>query len=329
MARLPAFDLLRPASLAEAVTLLRSDPGARLLAGGTDLLPNLRRGIEQPRLLIDLGGVRDFDDIGFDASGLLIGAGVTLARLAADARIASAYPAITQAALAVAAPGHRSAATVGGNLCQDTRCVYYNQSAWWRAANDHCLKRNGEICHVAPQGRQCVAAYCGDLAPALLALGAEVELVAQHGTRRIALAHLYTDDGAAPLAIARDEVLACVTLPVASAELVSGYRKARVRGATDFPLAGVACALALDGACLTQLRVALTGTNARPLVVAGTAELLGRPVDAQALALLGRLVQKQASPARTTVTPSHYRRQVAAVLAQRLVRDLAGTDARL
>jgi 4-hydroxybenzoyl-CoA reductase subunit beta len=324
MPRLPVFELKRAANLAEAAALLAATPGARLLAGGTDLLPNLRRGIEHPMTLIDLGGVRDFADIGFGVGGLSIGAGVTLSRLAADPRIGRDYRAVAQAAAAIAGPGHRNAATVGGNLCLDTRCVFYNQSEWWRAANDHCLKRGGDVCHVAPQGRHCHAAYCGDLAPALLALGAEVELVASRGTRRIALADLYRDDGADHLSIARDEVLARVTLPAASAALSSGYRKARTRAATDFPLAGVACALALRDDRIEQLRVALTGTNARPLLLEGVDKLVGRPLDADMLAALGKLVQKQASPMRTAVTRSNYRRLVAAVLAKRLLLELAG-----
>ena len=330
MEHLQPFELQRPVNLAQAAAMLANHPAARLLAGGTDLLPNLRRGIEQPTHLIDLGGVGDLGDITLESGSVTIGAGVTLARLAADPTIASDWRALSQAAGSIAAPGHRNAATVGGNLCLDTRCVFYNQSEWWRAANRHCLKRGGDVCHVAPQGQRCHAAFCGDLAPALLVLGAEVELVASHGTRRMPLAELYRDDGAAHLAITRDEVLARITLPAASTAMRSAYRKARTRASTDFPLAGVACALALRDGCVTQLRIGLTGTNARPFLVEGVDELTGRPVDAAMLAGLSKLVQKQASPARTTVTPSHYRRQVAAVLAQRLLRELAdeaGVDA--
>ena len=323
MERLHPFELQRPMSLAQAAAMLADHPAARLLAGGTDLLPNLRRGVEQPTHLIDLGGVRDLGDITLDSAGLTVGAGVTLSRLAADRTIAAEWLALSQAAGSIAAPGHRNAATVGGNLCLDTRCVFYNQSEWWRAANDHCLKRGGEVCHVAAQGQRCHAAFCGDLAPALLVLGAEVELVSSRSTRRMPLAELYSDDGAAHLVIARDEVLAHAMLPAASAALRSGYRKARTRASTDFPLAGVACAIELRDGCVTQLRIALTGTNARPFLVEGVAALTGRPVDTAMLTALGKLVQKQASPARTTVTPSHYRRQVASALAQRLLRELA------
>lgn len=327
MNRMPDFRLARPATYAEAAALLAAEPGARLLAGGTDLVPNLRRGLESPALLVDLGAVHGRADIEFDPGTLVLGAGVTLAQLAADERMHGAWAAIGEAARAAAGPGHRNVATLGGNLCLDTRCVYYNQSAWWRETNAYCLKRGGTTCHVAPQGARCHAAFSGDLAPALVALAAEVELVSDRGTRVLALVDCYRDDGAAHLTIARDEVLARVRLPVAPAGRVSGYRKARVRGAMDFPLAGVAAALRMDGGTIVDLRIALTGTNSHPLLLQGTEALLGQPLDEAGLAALGKLVQKQVSPMRTTVTPSNYRRLVAAVHAQRLVRELAGGSA--
>jgi 4-hydroxybenzoyl-CoA reductase subunit beta len=326
MERMPDFRLSSPASYAEAAALLATDPHARLLAGGTDLVPNLRRGLEAPSLLVDLGQVQGADALEFGATELRLGAGVTLARLAADPRIERDYTALGEAARAAAGPGHRSVATLGGNLCLDTRCVFYNQSAWWRQANDFCLKRGGSVCHVAPQGERCHAAFSGDLAPALIALGAEAEWLSPRGTRRLALADCYRDDGAAHLAVERDEVLVCVRMPapVPGKGCISGYRKARVRGAMDFPLAGVAIALRMDGSAIGALRVGLSGTNSHPLHLQGTDALLGKPVDDTALASLGKLVQKQVSPMRTTVTPSNYRRLVAAVHAQRLLRELAG-----
>ena len=320
---MPEFSVKRPGSVAEAVALLASTPGARLLAGGTGLLPNLRRGIERPAMLVDLGAVHDFARMGLSGEGLSLGAGVTLSRLAADAGVAGGYLAIAEAARTVAGPSHRSVATVGGNLCLDSRWVFFNLCVWWRATNEYCLKRGGEVCHVAPQGTHCHAAFSGDLAPALLALDAEVELVASRGTRRLKLSGLYRDDGAAHLTIAADEVLARVIVPAPAAGLASGYRKACVRGAIDFPLAGAACALTIRDGNLAKLRVALTGTNSQPFVLAETDALLGRPVDADTLLSLAKLVQKQVSPMRTTATQSNYRRQVAAVLVQRLVRELS------
>ncbi len=325
-ARLQPFELRRPRSIDEAVVLLAAEPGARLLAGGTDVVPNLRRGIERAPLLVDLGGVADFDEIAVPHTGLVLGAGVKLARLAGDAHVTLHYRAIAEAAQAVAGPGHRSVATLGGNLCLDTRCVFYNQSEWWRAANDYCLKRGGTVCHVAPQGDRCHAAFSGDLAPALLALGAEMEIASSRGPCRLPLADLYRDDGAAHLTLAHDELLVRAQLPAPSPGRVSGYRKARVRGAMDFPLAGVAAALAIRDGVLVELSVALTGTNPRPILLSGTNALLGRPVNDEAVASLGKLVRKQVSTMRTTVTSSNHRRLVAMALAQRLLRELAGAD---
>jgi 4-hydroxybenzoyl-CoA reductase subunit beta len=324
MERMPEFRLERPATYVEAAALLAGEPGARLLAGGTDLVPNLRRVLDSPTLLVDLGAVRDSGELELGDSELVLGGGVTLARLAAEERLAGRYTAIGEAARAVAGPGHRTVATLGGNLCLATRCVYYNQSEWWRHANGYCLKRGGDTCHVAPQGEHCHAAFSGDLAPALIALGADVELLSCRGTRRLPLADCYRDDGAAHLSLERDEVLIRVRVPAPAPGVVSGYRKARVRGAMDFPLAGVACALGVKEGVIERLRVALTGTNSQPLLLEGTEVLVGKPIDDPGLAALGKLVQKQVSPMRTTVTPSNYRRLVAAAHAQRLVRELAG-----
>jgi 4-hydroxybenzoyl-CoA reductase subunit beta len=318
------FELQRPTSAEQAVALLAANADSRLVAGGTDLLPNLRRGLERPPLLVDLSALPGFNDVELRPDGSArLGAGLTLAVLARDARITERLPALADAASAAAGPGHRSAATLGGNLCQDTRCVFYNQSEWWRAANHYCLKRGGDTCHVAPQGQRCHAAFSGDLAPVLLALQADVELLSPRGARRVPLHALYRDDGAAHLTLVRDELLTNVHLPAPAPGQRCGFRKARVRGAMDFPLAAVAVALALDGAKVASLSVGLSGTNSHPLWLAGTDTLAGQPVDDALLAALGKLVAKQVNPMRSTVTASNYRRQVASVTAQRLLRELA------
>jgi len=324
MERLAPFMLHRPGTAAQAAALLASVPGAKVIAGGTDLLPNLRRGIGAPPALVDLSTIADFATITRNEGAWGLGAGVTLARLAADRAIASELPALSQAAASVAGPGHRSVATLGGNLCLDTRCVFYNQSEWWRQANDFCLKHGGETCHVAPQGKRCHAAFSGDLAPALIALDASVEIVGRAGPRSLPLAEIYADDGAASLRLLADELIASVRVPPQPEAGRSGYRKARVRGAMDFPLAGVAMRATFEGGKLARLRVALTGTNSRPLLLADTDALCGARVDEAMLAALGKRIGKQVSPMRTTVTASNYRRQVAIVLAQRLLADLAG-----
>jgi 4-hydroxybenzoyl-CoA reductase subunit beta len=322
METLAEFSLRRPASVPEAARLLAT-PGARALAGGTDLVVNLRRGLEKPAILVDLAGVPGLDALSWSDAGCEIGACVTLARFARDARVRKELPVLAQAAQSVAAPTHRSAATLGGNLCLDTRCVYYNQSEGWRRSNGYCLKRGGEICHVAPRGKRCHAAFSGDVAPALLALEAKVELASSAGGRKIPLAELYQDDGAAHLALAPGEFILRVLVPRPALGVRAAYRKVRQRGSIDFPLAGVAVALACRHGRLEELRIALTGTNPRPLLLSGTEELVGKQVDESLLARISKLVQKQASPVRTTLVQANYRRQVAAVTAQRLVKELA------
>jgi 4-hydroxybenzoyl-CoA reductase subunit beta len=324
MHALPDFILRRPASAEQAAALLAAEPRSRLVAGGTDLLPNLRRGLESPPLLIDVSALPGFARVEAPTDGSLhLGAGLTLAALGRDPLIAERLPALAEAARAAAGPGHRSAATLGGNLCQDTRCIFYNQSAWWRATNQFCLKRGGDTCHVAPQGARCHAAFSGDLAPVLLAMHAEVDLLSANGTRRLPLHALYRDDGAAHLTLTHDELLLGVHVPAAAPGLRCAYRKARVRGAMDFPLAAVAVALALNDGVIAALAIGLSGTNSQPLLLAGTEAFIGQPVDDSVSTAIGKLVQKQVSPMRSTVTPSNYRRQVAIVLTQRLLQELA------
>jgi 4-hydroxybenzoyl-CoA reductase subunit beta len=330
MHSLPEFTLRRPACVLEAAAMLAAEPASRLVAGGTDLLPNLRRGIEKPPVLIDLSALPGLAVIEEAPDGsILLGAAVTLAELATNAVVAARLPVLAQAARAVAGPGHRTAATLGGNLCQDTRCIFYNQSEWWRASNDFCLKRGGETCHVAPQGDRCHAAFSGDLAPVLMVLDAQIEVQSSVSHAWLPLANLYRDDGAAHLTLAPGELLARVRVPPAAPGRLCGYRKARVRGSMDFPLAAVAVSLELERGRVASMAIGLSGTNSHPLLLAATAELVGQELNESLIARVAKLVQRQVSPMRSTATPSNYRRQVAAALVQRLLRELpAGASAR-
>jgi len=319
-APLTEFRLAQPGTVKEAIAACLKHPGSRYVAGGTDLVVNMRRGINNPDLLVDLSGIDELTEIKIDGRGVAIGAGVTIAALASNAAIASQYRALAQAAAAIAGPGHRAMATVGGNLCLDTRCIYYNQSEWWRSANAYCLKNRGDVCHVAPQGQRCHAAFSGDLAPALLVYGAEVDIAGPQGQRRISLSDLHVEDGKAHLALAAGELIVAVHVPAAAP--LAAYEKVRVRGAIDFPLAGVAVALAVSGANIGSLRIALTGTNSRPFLLAGTEAFAGRPVDEKLLQEIDRLVQKQVQPMRTTIASANYRRVAAAALARRLTARL-------
>ena len=319
--RLPGFQLVRPANLAEVFAAWRTYPGARLLAGGTDLVVNLRHGLGEPAVLIDLSAVPGLREVAVESSGLRIGAAVTLERLSRDSLIAAHAPALADAARQIAGSAHRTIATLGGNLCLDTRCLYYNQSAWWRQSNGFCLKYRGDRCHVAPEGNRCRAAYSGDTAPVLLALGATAELADATGSRWVDLHSIFQEDGAAHLRLGDGQVLLGVRVP-SSSGLVVGYEKARLRGAIDFPLAGVAVALRRESDRLAELRIAVTGTNSQPVLLQECEPLIGRPLDAQSLQQIDKLVQRQVKPMRTTLTPAHSRRRMAAALAVRLARRL-------
>jgi 4-hydroxybenzoyl-CoA reductase subunit beta len=317
---MPDVRVHRPATLQEAVGLKADRPGARFLAGGTDLLVNLRRGLGEPTDLIDLTAIADMAAIRREGDSLWVGAGVTLANLARHPDILAAYPALAEAALAVAGPTHRAAATLGGNLCQETRCTFYNQSEWWREANNFCLKHDGDKCHVVAKSDRCYATYHGDIAPVLMVLDAEAVLVGPDGTRRVKVADLYRETGASHLVLASGEVLAAVVLPPLPGWR-AGYEKVRIRDAIDFPLAGIAAALQRDGDLIGGIRVAITGTNSAPLAV-DTAGLTGRPLDGDAAAVLAQMLRKRANVLRTTVVGAAYRRRVIQGLARRLVDRL-------
>jgi 4-hydroxybenzoyl-CoA reductase subunit beta len=321
---MPAFKLHRPESIADAVKLCAATAGARYYAGGTDLVVNIRRGIEQPPALVDLTAVRELHEVREENGGIRIGAAVTLREIAAHAGLRGRFTAVAEAAEAVAGPTHRGYGTLGGNLCLDTRCIYYNQSEWWRKSNDYCLKERGEVCHVAPGGKRCFAAFSGDVAPALLVFGAEVELVGPEGARRLPLAQLYRNDGMNHLALMPSELVAAVHLPATAPAAASGYAKSRIRGSIDFPLAGAAARVEMEGDRVQALVIALTGVNPYPQLVTGTDAFAGKPLDAAALDRIREMVRTQAKPMKTTTTPPWYRRRVVGALARRLVARLAG-----
>jgi 4-hydroxybenzoyl-CoA reductase subunit beta len=305
------------------------------LGGGTDLVVNIRRGIVSPQVLIDMNGVQELHAIGVDEKSIELGASARLSEIAEHPAINKYYPVVAQAAAHIAGPTHRNMGTIGGNLCLDTRCIFYNQSEWWRSANNHCLKTTGTICHVAPKSRGvCFATFSGDLAPALLALNADVDIAGPKGRRTIPLEKLYIGfarqdvpvtemqgDGKYYLSLRPGEIVTAVRAKNTPG-LRSAYDKIRIRRSIEYPVAGVAVALRKDGGSLADLRVAFTGTNPRPVLLAGTAELCGGVFDERVIKGLDALVRDQIMPMKTTFTPGHYRRRVAGVLARRLVSRL-------
>jgi 4-hydroxybenzoyl-CoA reductase subunit beta len=334
MEALPEFEVLSPTTLGEVLAARKAHPEAHLLGGGTDLVVNVRRGIVAPPVLIALAQVAELRAIAADAERLEIGASATLAEVAQHPGVIAHYPVVAQAAASIAGPTHRHMGTVGGNLCLDTRCIFYNQSQWWRSANNHCLKTVGEICHVAPRSRGvCFATFSGDLAPALMTLDADVDLAGPDGRRTLPLKDLYIGDarhdgsgrgdGKRYLALAPGELVVGVRAKIVPG-LRSGYDKMRIRRSIEYPVAGVAAALRRDGDALADLRVAITGTNPAPVLLEGTQALCGTPLDDRVFKGLDALVRDQIMSMKTTFTPGHYRRRVAGVLARRLVQRLYG-----
>ncbi len=315
-----ALAVLKPETISQAVALHR--PGeSRYLAGGTDLVPNLRRNIQKARTLIDLSGLAELRDIRAESQSLRIGAGVTLEALCESEAVSRHAPLLAQAAAQVAGPTHRTAATVGGNLMQDTRCYFYNQGDWWRTANEYCMKCEGDTCRVAPKSDRCYACYSGDLAPALLVLGAEVDIAGPTGSRREPLAALFADDGMRHLKLAPGDLLVSIDVP-ARAGWTTGYEKVRIRGAIDFPLVGIAAALRREGDRIAELRLACTGVNSYPGLVPGLDALAGQKPDEAFYAALDKAVRKEIQPMASTLVAAGYRRRVAAGLARRLVDRL-------
>jgi 4-hydroxybenzoyl-CoA reductase subunit beta len=335
MDALPEFTLVRPRTIDEVIAACAAQPDSRLLGGGTDLVVNIRRGIVAPPVLIDINGVEELRAVKADARTLEIGASVTLAELATHPDVTRHYPVVAQAAAHIAGPTHRNMGTVGGNLCLDTRCIFYNQSEWWRSANDHCLKTTGTMCHVAPKSRGvCFASFSGDLAPALLILDAEIDIAGPTGRRTMPLAELYIGyawqdepvtetrgDGKYFLSLRPSEFVTAVRARNTPG-LRSAYDKIRIRRSIEYPVTGVAVALRREGDKLADLRVAFTGTNPRPVRLAGTEALCGGKLDERVFKGLEALVRDQIMAMKTTFTPGHYRRRVAGVLARRLVQQL-------
>jgi 4-hydroxybenzoyl-CoA reductase subunit beta len=297
MLRLPRFSYLRPESVAEAARMVAQHGGrARLVAGGTDLLPKMKRGQMEPEILVGLGHLDELRQVraGVDG-GFDIGAGVTLAEVIADPALCAAYPGYVRAAALVASPALRNAGTVGGNLCIDTRCNYYDMSYEWRQAVGFCLKKDGDVCRVAPAFTRCRAIASSDTAPVAIALGATVVLVGPSGEREVPVASLYQEDGKLYLTKADDEVLTTVRLPEPG-RWRSWYVKVRSRDSTDFPVVGVAVALQMTGPVVDAARIVLTAVASAPLDVSDAAgPLLGRELDE---AVIHQVAAKAAKPAK-------------------------------
>ena len=328
MMRLPLFEFRAPRTLDEATRILDGEgPKAMPLAGGTDLLPNMKRRQQVPRTLLSLRHIEELRRVQLLESGARFGACVTLADVASDARLRIGLTALRQAASFVATPQIRNMATLGGNLCLDTRCNYYDQNYEWRKAINFCLKKDGDTCWVAPGSPKCMAVSSTDSAPALIALGARVRLVSRSGERELALEGFYNADGLHYSTRRSNEILAEVLLDSRHA-WKSTYWKLRRRGSFDFPVLSVAAAARIGkSSVVEEARIVIGSASSRPLVATeASAFLAGRQLAPEIIAETAELAARVAKPLDNTDFDMTWRKKVTGEFVSYALRELRGDD---
>jgi 4-hydroxybenzoyl-CoA reductase subunit beta len=328
MLRLPRLAYLRPRSVEEASEMVASNPGSMFIAGGTDLVPNLKRRQFDVPVLVSLAGLPDGHGLdGRPEDGMTIGAGVTLDELAHHSAMSGAYRALAQACDAVSTPQVRHMGTLGGNLLVDPRCNYYNQTYAWRKAVGFCMKKDGDICLVARSSPRCWAVSSSDSAPVALTLMAELTLHGTGGSRRIPAAGLYRDDGIDYTTKRRDEVITSIHLPAVSGRMTSAYCKLRRRPAFDFPILGVAVALSWHDGMVREARGALGAVGSHPVDISTFLEpLKGQRPDDNIIAQVSEAADKPSRPLDNTDLSHYWRKRMTKVYIERALRDAAGLD---
>jgi 4-hydroxybenzoyl-CoA reductase subunit beta len=324
MITMPDFAVLRPQTLTQAVEMLAEHTETQILAGGSDLVVNLRNKIFAPRYVLDLKSLTELQGISWQDENLRIGALTTLTAVANNAEVRQHYPVLAMAAGVVAGPNIRNMGTLGGNICLDTRCQWYNQSYFWRKSCNFCLKKDGDVCHVAPGGNYCWAAYSGDTAPALLTLDAAVRIVGPQGTRIVKLTDFFILDGIKKYHLAPNEILTEVLIPRQNAGLQGFYRKLRIRDSVDYPLAGVAVTgkLTAQGQC-ARAQVAITAVNPAPLLVPDVETLLlGQIPTIEIVEKVADLARKTAKPMKTSLSTMPYRRHMIGVFVKQGLQNV-------
>ena len=317
---LPAFEYVRPESLQDAVSFLKTHASeAMIMGGGTDLLVSMKRRLFTPKFIVDLKQLPDLQRFGFDeAEGLVIGASTKLLDLGRDDTVCNLYTAISEAARSVAAMAQQTMGTIGGNLCLNTRCWYFNQSEVWRRTLGQCFKLGGDACFVVKGASQCSANYSGDTAPAFMVLGSEIKIAGPDGVRVEPLDFLYTGEGKLPISLSAGEILVEVRVPPPQVGTGSAYRKYRLRESVDFPLAGVAAALCLDDrdVCVNA-SVSLTAVGCAPeRSPKAEKALLGKTLTEDVIDQAAKAARAQARPLKTTVMPPLHRKNMVEMLAR-------------
>jgi 4-hydroxybenzoyl-CoA reductase subunit beta len=314
MMRLPKFDYRVPREIAEAVKIIAgSGPEGQFVAGGTDLYPNMKRRQQTPRTVISVMRVPELNQITGDGkSGIRIGASVTLTDIVEHPIINRDYPVIAYAARTISTPILRNMGTIGGNLLLDTRCNYYDQNYEWRKGINFCLKKDGDVCWVAPGSSKCWAVQSSDLVPVMVAIGAKFRLASTLGERMIDAAGFYNDDGIDYLKKRPDELLVDIHLPPLNGWRAS-YQKLRRRGAFDFPVLGVAAWVQTDQAgSVKDAKLILGGIAPSPVdITEAGAALIGQPLDADHIQAAAEAAYIKARPLDNTDFVMNWRKQMA------------------
>jgi 4-hydroxybenzoyl-CoA reductase subunit beta len=322
--KLPEFKLIQPHSLQEVCSILGEHDGKTvLLAGGTALMVGLRYGLSKPAVVVDLKGLTELKYVSRNESGgLAIGSMVTLETLEKSLSALNEHAPLAQAVGLVGVPPLRHKATIGGNLCLDTRCIYYNQSEFWRSGVNACFKLGGNICNAVEKGRHCQAVYQGDLGPGLLALGAEVKIVSTKGEKIIPLAEFFTGRGEKPNVLRPGEILVEVRIPPSGQGAAGAYEKLRVREGMEFPMAGVAVRVKrIPSGAIEQAKVVLGAVGCSPIEVPKAAALLeGRKPTDDLLQSVSREAMDRAQPVGNLAMNASYRRKMVGVLVMRALR---------
>lgn len=323
MLRLPAFVYEAPDTVEEVLHLLASRPGVRLVAGGTDLIPNLKHGVEEADVVVSLRRLPELAEVVPCENGALeLGALLTLENLASDTTVGARYPALAQAAGLIAGPHHRRMGTLGGNLCLNTRCVYINQTHFWREALGYCIKKDGDMCHVVRRGKRCVAAASNDTAPVLTTLDATLFVASEaRGERTLPIRDFYTHDGVDNKAIEADEMLLKVRVPPPVPGLHGAYGKMRPRNSIDFPRLSVAVSFQVVDGLLRHPQVVLSALAARPIAIRKLDDIAeGQKPGEDVWEAVASECYSQAHPLSNIDSDPTYRREMVPVYVRRALR---------
>jgi len=306
--RLPEFRYIEPESIKETSAFLIDEPGAKILAGGTDILPNMKHRVELPSVVVNIKKIPELDLIREDNGTMRLGALASLKKIYQNKSVMDKLPALASAASSVGSYHHQNMGTIGGNICQQNRCKYFNQSQWWRSARPLCIKAGGEICHVVNKEEICYSAYSGDVAPALLALNARIVIESIEGSREIPLETLFSGDGKSPLNFQRGEILTEIIIPKESSEGFSSYSKLANRESIDFPIVGTAF---WASRAEKKYRVAFTAVDRKPL--RGKAVelfLAGKDLNEKVRDEAVSMASKEAAPVKTSTYSPSYKRDI-------------------